>query len=146
MRELITKQIGEVIDGLEVQTILRYEKNEPVYGCLCLKCGTHGVPVRHDEFRKGTARCISSLHLHGGVHTEAGSIHGSAQVRENNRVTWSDWRQQEPQAQRSEPQATPDPEAQRREQAKLEDIRQAASRIGVGMSLEEVLRKHAKRS
>jgi hypothetical protein len=54
-------RVGETIGDLEVQTILRYEKSEPVYGCRCI-CGAAGVGIKHDAFRKGTARCTSSLH------------------------------------------------------------------------------------
>lgn len=56
------RQIGEVINGLEIQTILRSERGQPVYGCLCRECGAKGVPVRHEQFSTGAAKCISSLH------------------------------------------------------------------------------------
>jgi hypothetical protein len=54
-------RVGETIGDLEIQTILRYENSEPVYGCRCI-CGAAGVGIKHDAFRKGTARCTSSLH------------------------------------------------------------------------------------
>jgi hypothetical protein len=54
--------VGQIINGLEIQTILRYESGLPVYGCRCLECGSTLVPVRHAQFRQGNARCIASIH------------------------------------------------------------------------------------
>jgi hypothetical protein len=56
------RKIGEVINGLEIQTILRSERGQPVYGCLCTECGARGVPVHHEKFNNGAAKCISSMH------------------------------------------------------------------------------------
>jgi hypothetical protein len=61
VKTYITKQLGEIIDGLEVQTIIGYD-NAPVYSCRCTDCGARGVTVRHEQFANGTSRCTSSLH------------------------------------------------------------------------------------
>lgn len=62
MKTYSQRRIGEVINGLEIQTILRSERGQPVYGCLCRECGAKGVPVRHEQFNTGAAKCISSMH------------------------------------------------------------------------------------
>jgi hypothetical protein len=60
MKTYIVKKIGEISNGLKVETILRNEKGLPVYGCLCTSCGARGVPVHHAKWE--IARCVSSLH------------------------------------------------------------------------------------
>ncbi len=61
MKTYTTKSLGEVINGLEVQTIIGYD-SAPVYSCRCTECGAKGVTVRHEQFTNGTSRCTSSLH------------------------------------------------------------------------------------
>jgi hypothetical protein len=60
MKTYVTRKIGEISNGLKVETILRHEKGIPVYGCFCTECGTRGVPVRHDKWE--VAKCLSSTH------------------------------------------------------------------------------------
>src|ERR1700684_1210950 len=60
MKPYFIKQIGDVSNGLKVETVLRYENGLPVYGCLCTECGARNLPVRHAKWE--SARCISSLH------------------------------------------------------------------------------------
>jgi hypothetical protein len=62
MKNYIVKQPGEIIGDFQIETITRYEKGEPVYSTHCEVCGVSGNPVTHDQFRKGTARCLSSMH------------------------------------------------------------------------------------
>ncbi len=62
MKTYIAKKIGEVINGLEVTGILRNENGLPVYSATCQECGARGVPVKHEQFSTGAAKCISSMH------------------------------------------------------------------------------------
>jgi hypothetical protein len=62
LKTYIAKKIGEVVNGLEVTGILRNENGLPVYATTCQECGARGVPVRHEQFNTGAAKCISSMH------------------------------------------------------------------------------------
>lgn len=64
MKGYVLKEIGEVIDGFRIDSVLGYSSNEPVYSTTCGECGTSGVAIRHDDFRKkGKPRCSSSTHF-----------------------------------------------------------------------------------
>jgi hypothetical protein len=54
--------VGQDIGTFHVDTILRYVRGEPVYGCSC-ECGAKNVAVAHDDFRLGTARCSATGHF-----------------------------------------------------------------------------------
>ncbi|HKV92339.1 MAG TPA: hypothetical protein VJW20_07305 [Candidatus Angelobacter sp.] len=62
MKTYTAKAIGTVVSGLEVTGILRSENGLPVYATTCQECGARGVPVKHEQFNTGAAKCISSMH------------------------------------------------------------------------------------
>jgi hypothetical protein len=59
----VLKEIGEVVQGFTIDTVIGYHGGEPVYSCTCGGCGVSGVSVKHSEFRRGTAKCNSVSHF-----------------------------------------------------------------------------------
>lgn len=54
--------VGRQFGDLYIDTILRYECGQPVYGCRCNVCKTSNVAIPHRHFVNGVAQCTSSEH------------------------------------------------------------------------------------
>lgn len=63
MKSYVLKALGETIQGFTVDGVIGYHAGEPVYTVTCSACGVSGVSVKHDEFRRGSARCSSNSHF-----------------------------------------------------------------------------------
>lgn len=111
MKSYVLKQPGEVIQGFRIDTVIGYSASEPVYGTTCGECGTRGVAITHDQFRKNTAKCSSSTHF---VSTKGMQPVTVVMAQETVPAV-----------------AT---EAERVEQERLQDVIRAAARIGVSLS------------
>jgi hypothetical protein len=108
----VLKQPGEVVQGFRIDTVLGYSSNEPVYSTSCGECGTRGIAITHDQFRKNTAKCTSSTHF---IYTK--------EVLPVTVVM----------AQESEPAAVTESEIT--EQKRLQDVIRAAARISVPLNI-----------
>lgn len=102
--------VGQTVNDLRLDTIIRYEHGLPIYSATCLQCHAYGVPVSHKSIKLGIARCVSS------THGKATIVPGStALLTTRTNVPGASARTH------SQPlQAAPDQEAERRKAARLE--------------------------
>jgi hypothetical protein len=127
--------IGQTVAGcLEIYTILRYQANEPVWGARCLECMSTGVPIVHDDWRKGRAKCVSSLHGKEPVKPSSTAV---AQIISRD-DGWAEHYAQQlaptvPSDQPQGPVTVPDPEKEKRDREYLEGVYKAAARAGVNL-------------